>query len=546
MFAAAALAACDGVAKEDAKGQVDESQPPAIPTELGKADDASKTIATNVQSPHPYANGVNKVFPVSLAALPSCAKTARLHFKVLRTERDYDFVTVEPVNAPVNEPFEDFTGDRDDTWSGWFGIHAPSVNVRLESDSSITRHGFEIDKIEWAGTPANCPAVATTCAAGRVNLAKRPGTCECPAAAICEPIANLEVWHQLARGFNNTTKRANGPVATFTHPGPADGPETDTVGSVDTVRLAAIVRRAAELGLLQGAGYNKPVAAGTFYDRLGIKAGAYEVSFLAGQGTHTPEVQNLINDFEALFTCEGTGGLTCGTGYTCEDGSCIVDQGCFCPAVYAPVCGTGGQTFSNGCAAACANAAVVHDGECGIPGDTCGTMLGLPCAADNKCRYQASTFTAPWPDAGGTCVAPNYCDAPADCNGLPHIAVPGAWACQANQCAWTTGSTWKPVTNGHFQTASPYANNTSVWHQLYLPAEAQLLRLSATRFRTEAGYDKLEVWTWKNGAWTLVRMYSGTAGPRLTDEFPGVYHYLRFVSDSSVTDQGVSVDAQWR
>src|SRR5687767_58205 len=91
-----AIAACSGSeSKQDAKGQVDDSEPPAIPTELGKSDHAAKTVNVNVQSPHPYTNSLNKTFSVPLA-LPACAKTARLHFKVLRTEESYDFVTVEP------------------------------------------------------------------------------------------------------------------------------------------------------------------------------------------------------------------------------------------------------------------------------------------------------------------------------------------------------------------------------------------------------------------------------------------------------------------
>ena len=102
------------------------------------------------------------------------------------------------------------------------------------------------------------------------------------------------------------------------------------------------------------------------------------------------------------------------------------------------------------------------------------------------------------------------------------------------------------LAGGHFDTPNPYANNVSGWKEIYLPSGAQVMRLSSTRFRTEANYDKLEVWTWKNGAWTKVKTYSGSTGPALTDEFPGQYHYLHFVSDSSVSAAGVSVDAQYR
>ena len=61
--------------------------------------------------------------------------------------------------------------------------------------------------------------------------------------------------------------------------------------------------------------------------------------------------------------------------------------------------------LGNACEAGCANVAVAHNGACGIPGDCCGTMFGLACRDDNKCRFGASTYTYPFPDAGGTCVA---------------------------------------------------------------------------------------------------------------------------------------------
>lgn len=39
-------------------------------------------------------------------------------------------------------------------------------------------------------------------------------------------------------------------------------------------------------------------------------------------------------------------------------------RGCVCPAIFQPVCGANGTTYSNGCAASCAGAAVAYTGEC--------------------------------------------------------------------------------------------------------------------------------------------------------------------------------------
>lgn len=537
----AAAAGCTDAAKEDAKGQVDESGPPSSPTQLGKSDASQKTVDVDVQSAHPYTNNLYRTYNVPLTDVPWCASTARLHFKVLRTEANYDYVTVVDTG-------EEFDGIADDTWSGWFATSGlTNARVRLETDGSITRHGFEIDKIEWDGVPNACaPVLDPECAAEEVDLAATPGVCACPIPPVCEDLDDVQVSHHLYRGFNNTTKTVHGGVATFTHPGPADAPETDTIGSIDTAKLRTLVRRAAATGLLHGPGYAQPInwANGTGED-FSIRAGSYEVTFTAMQGSQDPAVQSLIDEFTALFTCGTGGGLTCGSGYDCDQGTCVeAATSCVCTALYDPVCGINGVTYGNACNAGCAQMSVAHDGECGITGDMCGSMMGLTCQDGYKCRFGDSQFSYPYPDASGTCVADTYCDAPVDCNGLPHIAVPGAWACNANACEWQAGAAWTTLDN--FSTTNPYANNMSVWHQAYLPAGAQAMRLSSLRFATETNYDKLEVWTWKNGAWTRVRSYTGTVGPALTDEFPGQYHYLKFVSDSSVVKAGVSVDIQYR
>jgi len=74
----------------------------------------------------------------ALSPTPAALEGARAAgFKVLRTEADYDYVTVTPGG-------ESFDGSHDNTWSQWFNVSASTqVGVKLSSDSSITFHGFD-------------------------------------------------------------------------------------------------------------------------------------------------------------------------------------------------------------------------------------------------------------------------------------------------------------------------------------------------------------------------------------------------------------------
>ncbi len=540
------LGAACATDKEDAKGVVDESSPPSVPSEIGKADASSKEIAVNVQSAHPYTNNLNKVFSVPYTNLPSCASQVRVHFKVLRTEATYDFLTVEPTGAAA----QSFDGDKDNTWTAWFPKSGTGVNVRLDTDASVTRHGFEVDKYEWSGSPL-CPTIAyPACGAGTVDVTPPTAVCGCPVARVCAANTTVQIDHRRAQGHNRTAHTVTGNVASETHPGPTDAPVTTEIGTLDQVKVNALVKRASDLGLLHGPGYTRSNPATIATETLVIKAGTKTVTFVSGEGSHDAAVAQLISDFEALFMCgTPTGGLTCGDNFSCDADSatCIEVQSCVCPAIYQPVCSESSTTFGNACEAACAGVTVVHAGECGEPGDACGTIRGLSCLENNKCRFGASQWSYPFPDAGGRCVAPTYCDAPSDCTALPHAAVLGAWACNANACAWAAGVPWKAVTNGVFETAHPYASSTSVWKELSLPTGAQSLRLTAAAgFALEANYDFLEVWSWVNGAWKMDKRFTGTTGPAATEEFAGQYHYLRFVSDSSVNKTGFRVDAQYR
>lgn len=79
----------------------------------------------------------------------------------------------------------------------------------------------------------------------------------------------------------------------------------------------------------------------------------------------------------------------------------------------------------------------------GGAGAACGTRGLAPCGPGLQCKDGATGDIAR--DIPGTCHTQSWCEteesAAADCAGLIHIAIPGAWGCDEFQCVWRTGPT---------------------------------------------------------------------------------------------------------
>lgn len=553
-LAATVVGCLDDSKVEPEKGEVDEESPPTDPTSLqapGKGDTSNNVVSYVKESAHPYANNANQTFALDFATvLPSCATQARLHFSTLRTEAGYDYVIVR--NGAGSE-VQRFDGTKDNTWSSWVTLSSTkSMSVKLTSDSSITKDGFRIDQVEWQGT-VTCPAPPDLlCSDDSIDLRRPAPACGCREISHCTPLTTVKISHTTGGGFTGAVsgKKLVGTTMNTSAYTPSTSETLTPVGTVDPEALKDFLNHVATTGVLYGQGRSESA---NWTECFSITTDQETISYCAEAGSHTPAVVDAITRFELLTSCSSGGSLQCDSGRACDaNGACAPSNGCVCPALYNPVCATNGSTYGNSCSAGCAGATVKHTGECGITGDTCGTIRGLGCQTDYKCRYGASQWQPPFPDAGGSCVAATYCESNAtaqtDCAGLIHPAVLGQWTCPSNVCTYQPGPPpWNDFAGGHFATAHPYANNVAQWFQVYLPEGATSLRLSTVgTFALENNYDFLEVWTWTNNTWTRAKRYTGTTGPALGDTFTGRYFYLKFVSDSTQTAAGFDVLPQYR
>ncbi len=105
---------------------------------------ASRTVESYVlESDHPYSNNFDHTWSIT----KQDATQIRVHFTYIEVESNYDYLYVYDY---ANNQLHKLTGTYSSGgWSAW--SYGSTIKVRLDTDYSVTKWGFKIDKIEYEG-----------------------------------------------------------------------------------------------------------------------------------------------------------------------------------------------------------------------------------------------------------------------------------------------------------------------------------------------------------------------------------------------------------